>query len=303
MTSRADLLAWLNDLLQINYTKVEQCGTGAAYCQVIDSIYGDLPMSRVKMNAKHEYEYIANFKVMQNVFKAKKIDKPITIEKLVKCKMQNYGGQGYDPVARRKGAPTDSPATIAPLAAGGGRTAGLNVGGTRAGGRTPISGHRSGSTQPNEAVQLLQAQVKEMSVHLEGLEKERDFYFEKLREIELLVQERLESEGAPDDPTLRRIQTILYSTEDGFEVPEGALVNEGKHSLTRRKRRSDCPCMTETFFVHLSSFLCTPISPVCLDVSIKEPFLQNLYDILSTAVLNVWLLFKRNRVFCLRMSY
>ncbi|KAF5380791.1 hypothetical protein D9757_007137 [Collybiopsis confluens] len=243
MTSRADLLAWLNDLLQINYTKVEQCGTGAAYCQVIDSIYGDLPMSRVKMNAKHEYEYIANFKVMQNVFKAKKIDKPITIEKLVKCKMQdnleflqwikrfwdqNYGGQGYDPVARRKGAPTDSPATIAPLAAGGGRTAGLNVGGTRAGGRTPISGHRSGSTQPNEAVQLLQAQVKEMSVHLEGLEKERDFYFEKLREIELLVQERLESEGAPDDPTLRRIQTILYSTEDGFEVPEGALVNEGE---------------------------------------------------------------------------
>lgn len=32
-------------------------------------------MARVKMNAKHEYEFIANFKVMQNVFKAKKIDK------------------------------------------------------------------------------------------------------------------------------------------------------------------------------------------------------------------------------------
>jgi len=27
------------------------------------------------MNAKHEYEFVANFKVMQNVFKAKKIDK------------------------------------------------------------------------------------------------------------------------------------------------------------------------------------------------------------------------------------
>lgn len=27
------------------------------------------------MNAKHEYEYIANFKVMQNAFKAKRIDK------------------------------------------------------------------------------------------------------------------------------------------------------------------------------------------------------------------------------------
>jgi hypothetical protein len=38
--SRTDLLQWLNDLLQINYTKVEQCGTGAAYCQIFDSIYG-----------------------------------------------------------------------------------------------------------------------------------------------------------------------------------------------------------------------------------------------------------------------
>jgi len=27
------------------------------------------------MNAKHEYEFIANFKVMQNVFKTKRIDK------------------------------------------------------------------------------------------------------------------------------------------------------------------------------------------------------------------------------------
>jgi len=32
-------------------------------------------MNRVKMNARHEYEYVANYKVMQNVFKAKKIDK------------------------------------------------------------------------------------------------------------------------------------------------------------------------------------------------------------------------------------
>ena len=38
-------------------------------------LLGDLPMNRVKMNAKHEYEYLANYKVMQNVFKAKKIDK------------------------------------------------------------------------------------------------------------------------------------------------------------------------------------------------------------------------------------
>lgn len=87
------MIAWLNELLSLNYTKVEQCGTGGAYCQIVDSIYGklaelaclreiftpcisgDVPMARVKMNAKHEYEFIANFKVLQNTFKAKKIDK------------------------------------------------------------------------------------------------------------------------------------------------------------------------------------------------------------------------------------
>ncbi|TFK38944.1 microtubule binding protein [Crucibulum laeve] len=239
--SRTDLLAWLNELLQINYTKVEQCGTGGAYCQILDSIYGDVPMTRVKMNAKHEYEFVANYKVMQNVFKAKKIDKPIPVERLVKCKMQdnleflqwikrfwdsNYGGQGYDAVGRRKGAPMEPPATVAPLAAGGTRAgSGLGVGGGRAGGRTPIGGHRSGSAQPNEAVQQLQGQVKELSTHLEGLEKERDFYFEKLRDIEILVQqqqETLEADGK-DDHTLREIQKILYSTEEGFEVPDPAL--------------------------------------------------------------------------------
>jgi hypothetical protein len=38
--SRTDLLSWLNDLLQINYTKIEQCGTGGAYCQILDTVYG-----------------------------------------------------------------------------------------------------------------------------------------------------------------------------------------------------------------------------------------------------------------------
>jgi hypothetical protein len=40
MTSRTELVAWANDLLQINYTKVEQFGAGGALCQIVDSIYG-----------------------------------------------------------------------------------------------------------------------------------------------------------------------------------------------------------------------------------------------------------------------
>lgn len=42
---------------------------------VSDVFVGDLPMTRVKMNAKQEYEYLVNFKVLQNAFKAKQIAK------------------------------------------------------------------------------------------------------------------------------------------------------------------------------------------------------------------------------------
>ena len=73
----------------------------------------------------------------------------------------------------------DPPATVAPLSTPISAAA-LSVAGGRAGGRTPVGGFRSGSAQSNEAVSQLQAHVKELSTNLEGLEKERDFYFEKV---------------------------------------------------------------------------------------------------------------------------
>jgi len=93
----------------------------------------------------------------------------------------NYPGHPYDPVARRRGQSTETPATLAPIAST--RTANVpGVAGTRSGGKTPVSGHRSGSATAvhHEQVLGLQAQLKEMSAHLEGLEKERDFYFAKV---------------------------------------------------------------------------------------------------------------------------
>lgn len=43
---------------------------------------GDIPMTRVKMNAKHEYEFIANFKILQTAFRQHKIDKARFLKKL-----------------------------------------------------------------------------------------------------------------------------------------------------------------------------------------------------------------------------
>lgn len=56
-------------------------------------------------------------------------------------------------------------------------------------------------------------QVNILKSTIQDMEKERDFYFGKLRNIELICQEK-ESEG---DPTLQRIVDILYATDVSTE--------------------------------------------------------------------------------------
>jgi len=55
----------------------------------------------------------------------------------------------------------------------------------------------------------------ELRAEMEGLEKERDFYFQKLRDIEILMQD-LEDTGKGNDLTAS-VFKILYATQEGFE--------------------------------------------------------------------------------------
>lgn len=87
--SRTELLSWLNDLLKLGISKIEHVGKGAVPCQVLDSIYGDVPLQKVKFSANQEYEYIHNFKVFQTALTVHRIEKDIPVEKLVKLKFQD----------------------------------------------------------------------------------------------------------------------------------------------------------------------------------------------------------------------
>jgi len=87
--------------------------------------------------------------------------------------------------------------------------------------RTPGS---NTSVSNSREVQDLKAQLAQSDETIRGLEKERDFYFNKLRDIEILVQqfaaeieEKARMTGQPvaeeSDLLVKEIQAILYSTE------------------------------------------------------------------------------------------
>ncbi|NWZ18134.1 MARE3 protein, partial [Agelaius phoeniceus] len=227
--SRHDMLAWVNDSLQLNYTKIEQLCSGAAYCQFMDMLFpGCVHLRKVKFQAKLEHEYIHNFKVLQAAFKKMGVDKIIAVERLVKGKFQdnfefiqwfkkffdaNYDGKEYNPLLARQGqdvAPPPNPGDHIynkpkkPIGTAG------NVRGCPSARRGPCP--RLGGTLGLGAEGFERfpvAQLMDLKLTVDGLEKERDFYFSKLRDIELICQEH-ENENSP---IITGIVSVLYATE------------------------------------------------------------------------------------------
>lgn len=171
-----------------------------------------------------------------DTFAKHQIDKTVPVQALVKCKMQDnleflqwtkrfwdqyYPGGDYDAVSRRKGAAVAGGpgAAAAPRAAAGSAAA------RRVGGTTPSGGARLGvgkAAGGGAVSAALQAENNTLKETVAGLERERDFYFSKLRDIELLVQQAVEEDPElekHEDGLIKQIQMILYSTEEGFEIP------------------------------------------------------------------------------------
>ncbi|XP_038118258.1 microtubule-associated protein RP/EB family member 1 isoform X3 [Culex quinquefasciatus] len=103
------------------------------------------------------------------------------------------------------------------------------LGGGGGGGAANASKSSSQNSVSNQQVDELTTQVMDMRLHLEGLEKERDFYFSKLRDIEILCQEDEQNE-TPNN-LIQRILNILYATEvgDGFAPPDDAAAEEEEY--------------------------------------------------------------------------
>jgi hypothetical protein len=54
---------------KLSVTKIEQLGSGAVYCQILDAIHpGKVNMSKVNWKAHLEWEFINNLKILQQSF-------------------------------------------------------------------------------------------------------------------------------------------------------------------------------------------------------------------------------------------
>jgi len=116
-----------------------------------------------------------------------------------------------------------------PLALLSNSRAGATSAGGRRGGTTPTTSNsgrpRLGGGGVGGASAALTQELNAQKEAIAGLEKERDFYFAKLRDIELLLQQAVEENPElekEEDSLIKHIQAILYSTEEGFEIPPEA---------------------------------------------------------------------------------
>jgi len=167
-----------------------------------------VPLWKVDFNAGPEYELVQNYKVLQDCFNKLSIEKDIDVPKIIKGRpldslefMQWFKGYfdkithgnpipDYDPTGRRMECKTGDyrPRTGASKGKGGaaGVAAGASFNGTS----------RVRSPLKDEATK-----------RIEALAKEKEFYFQKLRDIELLCQ----TPGVADLPVMRKVEEILYA--------------------------------------------------------------------------------------------
>merc|ERR1712066_119022 len=198
-------------------------------------------LKKVKFKTKLEHEYIQNFKVLQAAFKRMTVDKIVPVDKLIKGRFQdnfeflqwfkkffdaNYSGEEYDPVAARGGVEVGGTGgSRMPLATSNGhskmpaRTAVAKRSPAARVPAAPRSRPMGGGAGGASAAQIeeLNAQILEKNLTIEALEKERNFYFEKLRDIEVLAQEY---EVEDVSGISQKVLEVLFATEEGFAVPE-----------------------------------------------------------------------------------
>lgn len=116
--SKNELLAFFNNTLDMNLTKIEQTCTGAVACQLCEYIFPkSIQVSRIDWSCKASFEYVANYKLLQAAFTKNRVRRHVDVDRLIRGKYQDNlefcqwlkawhdqqipNREGYDPAAVR----------------------------------------------------------------------------------------------------------------------------------------------------------------------------------------------------------
>ena len=87
---RLELLAWLNEMVETDYPKVEMCSDGVAFCQILDALHPNtVNISKLNLNAKNKDDNSRNLKVLEDVINKLKLQKQIQVNTLSNGKFQS----------------------------------------------------------------------------------------------------------------------------------------------------------------------------------------------------------------------
>merc|ERR1711935_98366 len=238
-------------------------GDAAAYCQLLHSVNRKaVNLKNVKFDARDDYGFNINYQILQKAFKFLHIDKIIRPDALMRGKPldnlefiqwlkhycthvsteENYAGtaerEKYFPgLAKRDKRWNGSGGT----SSGGGASRPLKTSeasnkpapARRVPAKTarPTAGsNASAPVKSSKELDACKAELAEkeeaaadLQLNVDALEKERDFYFGKLRDIEILCQER-ETDDIDENMAslVDTIKKIMYATDDADEAPEEA---------------------------------------------------------------------------------
>ncbi|CAH8391711.1 unnamed protein product [Eruca vesicaria subsp. sativa] len=231
---RNEILGWINDRLHLNLSRIEEAASGAVQCQMMDMTFpGVVPMHKVNFDAKNEYEMIQNYKVMQEVFTKLKITKPLEVNRLVKgrpldnleflqwlkrfCDSINGGimNENYNPVERRSRGGKEKCVKGSSKISKSLQTNNMHqpppvtTSNKKFGPKQAKSHAVGGGSNSLAEVQALSKKLEDLKVSVDLLEKERDFYFTKLRDVEILCQ----TPELDDLPIVVAVKKILYATD------------------------------------------------------------------------------------------
>ncbi|KAG7356293.1 calponin homology domain containing protein [Nitzschia inconspicua] len=276
---RQQLLTFFNDLLDLQLSKIEQTASGAVACQLTDIVFpGSIPMARVNWEAKSDYEFINNYKLLQAAFSKNHVQRHVDVDKLIRAKYQDNlefcqwlkafydqsgampsdeydakavrakgkGGKKYNdsmskgdksnkstararpgvspkvstttqkprvparPVRPTTTTRTNSPTKMAPLK---NNTENNKSVASKA---THLASSAQADAQLLKKNSELENRVRELETSVADIEKERDFYFGKLRNVELMLQVKQDKcfEDCELESVVDSIFKVLYATAD-----------------------------------------------------------------------------------------